>query len=253
VASFFKTYYAPNNAALAIVGDVDTQRVLARVRQYFDAIPRQAAPPAVDHTEPPQAAERRLTIDDALARVARIDIGYHVPPANTRDHDALDVLSTILSSGRSSRFYDAIVRQKQLASSAGAYVPDTRGPGLFRLVGLALPGKNIADVEAALYEEIERVKSGAIADWEIEKARNEARAGVLSQLTSSLQRSIRLAELAIFWNDPNKINTAADTVAAVKTADVQRVARQYLVQTNRTVVITMPKAAAGAAATKGVQ
>jgi zinc protease len=95
------------------------------------------------------------------------------------------------------------------------------------------------------------MKSGTIAGWEIEKARNEARAGVLSQLTSSLQRAIRLGELAIFWNDPNKINTAADTVAAVTAADVQRVARQYLVQTNRTVVITMPKTAAGAAATKG--
>ena len=209
VSSFFKTYYAPNNAALAIVGDVDTQKTLARIRHYFEAIPRQPAPPAVDHNEPAQTSERRKTIDDALARVPRLDVGYHVPPGNTKDHDALDVLSTILSSGRSSRFYDAIVRQKQLASGAYAGVDDSRGPGLFLLSAMTLPGKDIASVEAAMYEEIERVKSGTIETWEIDKARNEARKGALTQLTSSLSRAIGLAENAINWNDPNKINTDA--------------------------------------------
>jgi zinc protease len=245
VSSFFKTYYAPNNAALAIVGDVDTQKTLARIRHYFEAIPRQPAPPAVDHNEPAQTSERRKTIDDALARVPRLDVGYHVPPGNTKDHDALDVLSTILSSGRSSRFYDAIVRQKQLASGAYAGVDDSRGPGLFRLSAMALPGKDIASVEAAMYEEIERVKSGTIETWEIDKARNEARKGALTQLTSSLSRAIGLAENAVNWNDPNKINTDAARIDAVTIADVQRVARQYLIPTNRTVVVTMPKAKEG--------
>ena len=245
VSSFFKTYYAPNNAALAIVGDVDTQKTLARIRHYFEAIPRQPAPPAVDHSEPAQTSERRKTIDDALARVPRLDVGYHVPPGNTKDHDALDVLSTILSSGRSSRFYDAIVRQKQLASGAYAGVDDSRGPGLFRLSAMALPGKDIASVEAAMYEEIERVKSGTIETWEIDKARNEARKGALTQLTSSLSRAIGLAENAVNWNDPNKINTDAARIDAVTIADVQRVARQYLIPTNRTVVVTMPKAKEG--------
>jgi zinc protease len=244
VASFFKTYYAPNNAALAIVGDVDTQQTLARIRHYFESIPRQPAPPAIDHTEPPQTAERRKTIDDALARVPLINIGYHVPAANTKDHDALNVLATILASGRSARLYDAVVRQKQLASNAGAGIGDTRGPALFTLYAMALPGKDVASVEAALYDEVERVKTGTIAEWEIDKARNEARKGALGQLTSSLNRAVGLAENAIAWNDPNKINTAADTIAAVTIADVQRVARQYLVPTNRTVVITMPKGGA---------
>jgi zinc protease len=254
VAAFFKTYYAPNNAALAIVGDVDTQKTLARLRHHFEAIPRQPAPAAIDRLEPPQTAERRTTIDDALARVPRVDIGYHVPPANTKDHDALDVLSTILASGRSSRFYESIIRQQQLASGAGAYVIDSRGPGLFRASGTALPGKNIADIEAAIYDEIERVKTGTIEQWEIDKARNDARNGFLGQLTSSLGRAVILAENAIFWNNPNKINTEADEIAAVTIADVQRVAKQYLIPTNRTVVITMPKAGTPATAaqpTKG--
>ncbi len=154
------------------------------------------------------------------------------------------MLSSILSSGRSSRFYEAIVRQKQLASSVGAGAADTRGPGLFEVDGLALPGKNIADVEAAIYEEIERVKNGPIEEWEIQKARNSARRGLLSRLTSSLGRASLLAENAVFWNDPNKINTETDAIAAVTVSDVQRVARQYLTAQNRTVVTTMPKAAA---------
>jgi zinc protease len=254
VASFFTTYYAPNNAALAIVGDVDTRKTLARVRHYFEAIPRQAPPAKVDHLEPPQTAERRTSLEDALARVPRVDIGYHVPPGNTKDHDALDVLSTILSSGRSSRFYEAIVRQKQLSSGVYAYAEDSRGPGLFRAAGTALPGKDIAAVEAAIYEEIERIKTGTIEDWEIQKARNEARHDTLGQLTSSLGRSVLLAQNAVFWNNPNKINTGVDEISAITIADVQRVARQYLIATNRTVVVTMPKAApeaAGPRPTKG--
>jgi len=247
VTGFFKTYYAPNNATLAIVGDVDARKTLALVRSYFEPIPRQPAPPPVDHTEPPQTAERRKTLDDALARVARVDIGYHVPAANTKDHDALDVLGSILSSGRSSRFYESIVRQKQLASAVNAGANDSRGPGLFQVVGLALPGKNIADVEAAILEEIERVKTGTIDDWEIQKARNNARRGFLSRLTSSLGRAVLLAENAVFWNNPNKINTQAEDIAAVTVSDVQRVARQYLTAQNRTVVTTMPKAATAAA------
>jgi predicted Zn-dependent peptidase len=242
VAGFFKTYYAPNNAAVAIVGDVDTQKTLARVRHYFESIPRQPAPPPIDRAEPAQTTERRTSIDDALARVPRVDIGYHVPPGNTKDHDALEVLAMILSSGRSSRFYEAIVRQKQLASGVFAFAPETRGPGLFRAVGLALPGKNIVDVEAAMYEEIERVKTGTIEEWEIQKVRNNARLAFLSQLRSSLGRSVLLAQYAIFWNDPNELNTTVDKIAVVTTSDVQRVARQYLIPTNRTVVVTMPKA-----------
>ena len=129
MAAFFKMYYAPNNAVLAIVGDVKTDECLAKIRKYFESIPQQPPPPAVDMTEPPQTAERRQTIDDPLARLARIDIVYHIPQSMTPDADALSVLGTILSSGRSSRFYENIVRQKQLSSSVFASAGESRGPG----------------------------------------------------------------------------------------------------------------------------
>ncbi len=246
VAAFFKTYYAPNNAVVAIVGDVRKNEVLTRVGRYFETIPSQPPPPAVDMSEPPQRAERRMTIDDALARLTRIDIAYKVPPSRSADDDALRVLATILGGGgRSSRLYEQIVRQKQLASSANAFKGETLGPGLFQVFAMVNPGKSAADVEAALYEEIEKLKTSPVADWELEKARAIARRGLVAGLQSSLQRAILLSEYAALADDPELINTRAARLNAVTAADVQRVAQKYLTIENRTVVITNPKPASG--------
>ncbi len=246
VAAFFKMYYAPNNAVLAISGDVRTAACLEKVRRYFESIPRQPAPPAVDVTEPPQTEERRQTIDDSLARLARVDVVYHVPPSMTPDADALSVAATILSGGRSSRFYESIVRQKQLSSNVGASAGESRGPGLFQVRGMANPGKSIADLEQAIYAEVERLKAGPIEPWEIEKARNAAKRSFVSSLTSTLSRAVMLSQLAVYYNDPNLINTRYERLSSITAADVQRVATQYLTPQNRTVVVTNPKPAAPA-------
>jgi predicted Zn-dependent peptidase len=248
VQAFFRTYYAPDNAALVIVGDVVPAACLAKVRQYFESIPSQPAPPEPDMTEPAQAKEKRLTIEDSLARATRIDIGYHIPSAASPDYDALSVLGSVLSSGISSRFTQTIVRQKQLALQAFAGPMESRGPGLFRAIGMLPPGKSAGDLEAAIYEEIEKVKTGTIEGWEIEKARNSARRSYLGGLTSSLQRAVLMSQYVVYYNDPNLINTRLDRLMAVTAADVQRVAAKYLTPENRTVVITVPKPAA---ATKG--
>jgi zinc protease len=243
VASFFKTYYAPNNAVLAISGDVNTAEVLAKVRQYFESIPAQPAPAPVAVDEKPQTAERRLVLDDAMARLARLDIGYKIPAVGSPDDEALSVLSTVLSSGRSSRLYEAIVRQKELSTGVFAGPSQQRGVGLFRFQGTLAPGKSMDDLEAAIWEEVEKVKKGPIADFEIEKARNAARRSLVGTLQSSLSRAIVMAENALFFNDPGRINMRPQRIAAVTAADVQRVANQYLVPESRTVVITNPKPA----------
>jgi predicted Zn-dependent peptidase len=243
VAAFFKMYYAPNNAVLSIVGDVDTKATLEKVRKYFEPIPSQPAPPAPDVAEPPQKEERRATLEDALARLPRIDMVYKIPPSSSPDYYPLSVLGSILSGGRSSRFNEMIVRQKQLATVVNAFAGESRGPGLFSVIGVVAPGKTAADLEAAVDAEIERLKAGPIEDWEIEKARTSARNQLVAGLGSSLNRAVTLGEDALFYNDPNRINTRADSIAKVTQADVQRVARQYLVKTGRTVVTTTPKAA----------
>ena len=244
VAAFFKTYYAPNNAYVAIVGDVDSKVALDKVRKYFEPLPAQPAPPAVDMTEPAQSAERRDTIEDALARLPRLDMVYKIPPGNSSDSDALSVLSTILSGGRSSRLYENVVRLKQLSTNVGTSAGQTRGPALFSFTATPLPGKTIEQLEAAIDEEVDRLKNAPIADWEIDKARNSARTSFVSSLGSTLNRAIQLSQDAMFYNDPDRINTRADRIAKVTAADVQRVARQYLAKTNRSVVLTLPKSAA---------
>ena len=243
VAAFFKTYYAPNNAVLSLAGDLEPAPTLAKVRKYFESIPRQPAAPAVDLTEPRQTAERRQSLDDALARLTRLDIAYKVPPSLTPDDDALSVMTTVLSGGRSSRLFETVVRQRQLAPQINAGKGESRGTGLLRIVAPLSPGQNADALEAAIDAEIDRLKSAPVADWEMEKARSSARRTLVASLDSSLQRAILLSQYALFYDNPGLINTRADRIAAVTPADVQRVARQYLVRENRTVVVTHPKPA----------
>jgi zinc protease len=244
VQQFFRTYYAPNNAVIAIVGDVKSSECLEKVRKYFESIPRQPDPDAVDMTEQPRTAERRLALEDPLARLTRVDIAYNVPPSSDADDAALQVLATVLGSGRSSRLYEAVVHQGQLATNANAFKGESRGPGLFQLSATLNPGKTPADLERVMYGEIEKLQAAPPADWEVEKARASAKRGVVAQLQSSLSRAAAMSQDALFYNDPGRINSRVARFAAVTPADVQRVAKKYLVPENRSVIITTPKAAA---------
>jgi zinc protease len=245
VAAFFQTHYAPNNAIMAVTGDVTTAKVRELARKYFESIPAQPQPPAVDISQAPQNGERRLALEDPLARLPRLDISYRIPSNLSPDDDAIDVLTLVLAGGRSSRFYESIVRQKQLAVNANAFAPDSRGPRLLRVVATPTPGKSVEDLEAAIYAEIEQVKTRPIADWEMDKGRNTARRQFVGQLGQSLTRAVNLAEYALVYNDPGRINSRWDRIAKVNAADVQRVAKQYLTADNRSVIITRPRAAAG--------
>jgi predicted Zn-dependent peptidase len=243
-ADFFKIYYAPNNAVVAIAGDVDPKVALEKVQKYFGGIPSQPAPPKADTTEPPQREEKRRPLEDPLARLVLIDTGYHIPGGLSPDMDALNALSSILGSGRSSRLYDSLVRRQQLAVQVYTGSAAQKGPGLFYVEAVVAPGKPVADVEAAMYAEIEKIKTAPIQDWELEKARNAAKRSLVGAIRNSLQRAILLARYSVFYNDPGVINTRYERIAAVTATDVQRVAKQYLVPANRIVVITTPKAAA---------
>ncbi len=245
VQAFFRTYYAPNNAVVAIVGDVKTADCLEKVKKYFEGIPRQADPDPVDMSEKPRTAERRISLEDALARLTRVDIAYNVPPSADADDAALTVLATVLGSGRSSRLYEAVVHQGQLSGGISAFKGESRGPGLFQIGGTLNPGKSAADLEKTVYAEIEKVKAAPPAQWEVEKAQASAKRGVANQLLSSLNRAATMADDAVFFNDPGRLNGRVARLSAVTPADVQRVARKYLNAENRSVIITTPKAAAG--------
>ncbi len=245
VADFFKTYYAPNNAVLTLVGDFKTSEVLPKIEKYFGNIPAQAPPPAPDMTEPKQTAERRQTLEDPLAQIARIDMGWKIPAGNTPDWYALYVLGEILSTGQSSRFYQDLVREKQVALQEGAGPFERRGPSMFIVDLLVAPGKDPKDVEKLVYDELERVKNQPVTDAELQKIRMEVKRGKVEQLEGTLNRAESLGENAIFYNDPNVINTGNDKLMSVTKEQIQKVARTYLTEANRTVITTVPKPRAG--------
>ncbi len=249
VASFFKMYYAPNNAVLTLVGDFKSDEALAKIRSSFESIPRQPDPPAVDMTEPAQKTERRATVDDVLARAPRIDLAFKAVPGNTADFYALQVLSAVLQSGQSSRLYQKLVKEKEMVTSVGGFMDEKRGVGALYSNAILRPGIKTEDVEAVIYAEMDRLKKEPIADWELQKAKNTTRRNLINGLQSSLSRAVTIGQYAVYYNDPGLINTRLDKVAAVTKEDVQRVANKYLVDTNRTVVITMPKTQPAAGAT----
>ena len=250
VTSFFRTYYAPNNAVLTLVGDLDPKEALEKVKKYFGDIPSQPPPPKVNLTEPEHYGERREIIDDPLARLPRFLISYHIPPGNTPDNYALQVLANILSSGHSSRFYQHLVKEKQLAVSVSAQ-PDARiGPSLFYIDATPRPGVKPEDLEKAVYEEIDAVKKDGVTQQEIDKARTQYLRSQISSRQTSIYTAIRLGQYAVFFNDPDLINTIYDKYRAVTAEDVKQAAQKYLVTTGRTVVTTLPasspaKSAAG--------
>jgi zinc protease len=241
VSQFFKIHYAPNNAVLALVGDFKTDEALAKLRTYFENIPSQAAPPPPDVTEPPQKAERRKTIEDNFARTPRIDIVYKIPPGNTRDWYAMSVLGQVLASGQSSRLYQKLVKDKEVAVSVFGGAQERRGPSLASFTIDVKPGRDFGEVETQIYEEIERLKRGPVAAWELEKVRMQARRAQSQQLQSTLFRAILLSQYAVYYDDPDLINRREQIAAAVTPQDIQRVASTFLTEANRTVIITVPK------------
>jgi predicted Zn-dependent peptidase len=248
VKEFFRIYYAPNNAVLALVGDFKPDVALAKIKKYFEAIPSQPAPPPVDTTEPEQTAERRFTAEDPLARLPQIVVGYKGIVPNTPDAYAMQVLSQALVGGQSSRLYQRLVKDKEVATSVFGGVSGVRGVGYYELTVTVAPGKKVEDAEAMINEEIARLQREPIADWELTKAKNFSRRSSIQALQGSLGTAIRLTQFAVYYNDPNLINTQFDKTAAVTKEDVQRVANKYFKTTVRTVGVTLPQAKAPNAA-----
>lgn len=244
VSKFFKTYYAPNNAVLTLVGDIKAPEALAKIRKYFEDIPAQPAPPAVDMAEPLQTAERRSQVEDSFARLPRLDIVYKTVPANTPDWYALDMLGDILFGGQSSRLYQKLVKEKAVALQVAGGIDLRRGPALFQAFALLRPGQDSGEVEKLMYEEFERVKNEGVTQAEMDKVRTQDRLQQARSLTSTLGRARMLGLYSVYFHDPGLVNTMLANYNEVTSADIERVARQYLGPTQRTVLLTTPKAQA---------
>jgi zinc protease len=248
VTGFFKTYYAPNNAVLVLVGDFKSDEALTKIEKYFGGIPRQPDAPPVDMKEPAQMAERRATLEDALARTPRLDMAYKITPGYTADWYALDVVGDVLTNGQSSRLYQELVKDKSMVTGVFGGAGNDRGPALFRVIANVKPGVSPTDVEKAIEADIERIQKDGITAEELSKTIIRDRVSHIQSLQGTLNRAIGIGEFAVDFNDPEMINKGDAAYAKVTLADVKRVAQKYLTANNRTVVITVPKAAAPAGA-----
>jgi zinc protease len=248
VQDFFRIYYAPNNAVLTLVGDFDPGVALEKVKKYFGSIPRQPSPQQPDAAEEEHYGERRETVYDPLARLPMVLISYHIPPGNTPDNYALKVLGDIVGQGESSRFYQHLVKEQQLATSIEVQVDSRRGPSMFYVMAIPRPGVKPEELEQAIYKEIGAVGKDGVTAPEIDKARTQFRRSMIQVRESDLQTAIRMGQYAVFFNDPGLINTIVDRYDNVSAEQVKSAAQKYLITNERAVVTTLPESHAGAAA-----
>ncbi|MES1258486.1 MAG: insulinase family protein, partial [Acidobacteriota bacterium] len=215
-----------------------------KVKKYFASIPRQESPKPVDLTEPKKEAERRFQIDDKLARVARLDMAYRLPDGASPETRALSVGASILGGGESSRLYQKLVKEKELASSISCYASGRAGPSAFQIVAMVPPGKDPAEVEGLISEEIAKFLSEPVTDRELAKARTAIRRSMLFPRESVLSTAISLADNAALYNDPDRFNTEPEKRLAVTAEEIQAAAKKYLRNANRVVIVTEPAAPA---------
>jgi zinc protease len=239
LVQWYKTYYAPNNATVVVVGDVKKDAVLTKIQALFGPIPRRPDPPKVITTEPPQLGERRVYVRKE-AELPLLFVVHHAPPLTDPDSFPLSVLAGILGGGESARFNQKVVYEKQLASYAGAdYNPLHIDPFLFGFSAGPLPGKTAEEVEQALYAEVERLQKEGVTERELQKAKNQIEADFVFSLDSANRMGVLLGryESVASWK---LLDGYLEGVRKVTTADVQRVAQKYLVPENRTVAILIP-------------
>jgi predicted Zn-dependent peptidase len=244
VAAFFRTYYAPNNAVLAIAGDVDPAQARAWVERYFGSIPANPTiPPLGDLSLPPTlGGEVREVVEDRVP-LARHYFGFRAPRFGDRRSDAMDVAAQILAGGKGSRLYRRLVREDRVAQDVAFFSLGLIG-GASIVAGQATvrPGVDLDVVERAFEEELERLGREPVTDDELARARALIETYELEALQRVDERADRLAMYATLLDDPDMINRQLDRYLAVTAADIQAVAAEFLRPDNRVVLTYVPAA-----------
>lgn len=233
VERFHRLHYAPNRAVVALVGDLDPEETFAVCEKYFGDLARQPEPPPILPREPEQRGQRRVEVQ--FPAEPQVLVAYPVPALGHADLYALEVLASLLSEGRTSRLYRALVRERQIAVSAHAFVMDGREPGLFIYSAAPRHPHSATEVEEAFYLELERLVSETIPERELQKVRNNMEASFIRGLGNNQGLARALGYYAIVA-DLAYLEAFLDRIRAVTEPDVARVARHYLVPSRRTVV-----------------
>ena len=236
---FYNTYYQPNNAVLAIVGDIDIEQTRSLVERYFGRYPQGPQIPPLRFELPPFRGEYRDTIHDPKAQLPAVFIGWRGPRAGDSDAYAMDMLIDILAEGESSRLYRSLVDQHRVAAQASAFLYDLQYAGAIFAIGVAAPEQSIERLEQQLLAEIERIKREGVTPEEFRKARNIREARFVTGKKATLEKALTLARYAAQYGDPNLINTELERYMRVTPQDLQRVTRRYFTN-DRVVLVYLP-------------
>ncbi|HXO26500.1 MAG TPA: pitrilysin family protein [Thermoanaerobaculia bacterium] len=242
VRAFYRTWYVPNNATLVIAGDLDPALTMKWIEAYFGPIPKGPPLPREVASEPAQTAERREVAHDAKAPLAAVILTFHVPAAKDPDLYPLQVASHILSEGESSRLYHQLVYERQIAVAAGGQAFSLEDPGVFFFFAYLQQGQKPEAGEAALQQEIDRLRAEPVSAAELEKAKNQIVAQRVFDRAKAQEKASAIGEAAVILGDVSRVNHELDQYQKVTAEDVQRVARQYFTTQNRTTVFMLPAA-----------
>ncbi len=240
ISDFFKTYYPPSNITVAVVGDVNTENFKELAEAYFGRYESSEHPPQVAIVEPPQTAEREITLN--LASQPWYLEGYHRPGLDHPDHVVYDIISRLLSDGRTSRLYKSLVQEKQVALSAQGFsgFPGDRYPNLVLLYALTAPERSVDEVATALGAEITRIKTEPVSAQELERVKTQAKAELLRSLNSNMGMARLFAEYEAKTGSWRTLFSQLTALEAVTAEDVQRVAQKTFTTENRTIGRILP-------------
>jgi zinc protease len=235
---YYKTYYSPNNAFIIVSGDVNSEEVITKIKREFEDIAAKELPERTKSVEPQQVGQKRVYLKKE-AELPYILIAYHVPTLPHEDSFALDVLSSILSEGKSSRLYKSIVYEKRLALNAFADYRFHKDPFLFIFGATAAPQKGIEELEREIYEQIEKIKTEMPSEREMQRAKNQIEAFFVFAQDSSYSRALYTGIFEIL-GDWRLMDKYIEGIRKVRAEDVQAVAKKYLIPDNKTVAILVP-------------
>jgi predicted Zn-dependent peptidase len=231
---YFKTYYAPNNCVVVVSGALKFEEVKRLAEKYLQPIPAQTAPPKVHIVEPKQTGERRITVQKEVTN-PYLMIGYKTPESKHEDYYALNILSSILSRGKSSRLYASLVDNQQLATMVFTDYGDSFDPNLFNFYAVANNNVSSESIEKAIYFEIEKIKNEGISETELQKVKNQKLMEFYNQIETIDGKSNNIGTYEVFFGDYRKMFNAPENYNKVTVADVQNVAKKYFSKSNRTV------------------
>lgn len=233
--AFSRLHHAPNNTVIAVVGDIDTKHVQKIIKKYFGAIPRQSIIRESTTQEPRQSGERRVSVH--LDANPQLIIGYHKPPPPAHDDYVFEVIESILSRGRTSRFYKTLVEEKGLAEDVQASngTPGSRYPNQFVILATPRHPHGNKELESAILEMIEKLKKDPVTASELQKIKNQVRSDYIRRQSSNDGLAGMLSYYQALLGDFRYITTYADAIDKITIDDVLLVAKTYLVKENRTI------------------